>query len=55
MYKTILHATDLNDTHFELCEQAVRVADHFKARLYLIHVIETSTSLQLAQGLGLYF
>lgn len=52
MYNIILHATDLNDTHFDLCEQAVRVASHFDARLYLIHVIEASASLQLAQGLG---
>jgi len=52
MYKTILHATDLSDMHFDLCEQAVRVAAQFNARLYLIHVIESSASLQLAQGLG---
>ena len=52
MYKTILHATDLNDTHFELCEQAVGIAAHFDAQLYLIHVIEAPASLQLAQGLG---
>lgn len=52
MYKTILHATDLSDTHFELCEQAVGVATHFDAQLYLIHVIESPASLQLAQGLG---
>lgn len=52
MYKTILHATDLSDTHFELCEQAMDVATRFNARLYLIHVIEAPASLQLAQGLG---
>ena len=52
MYKTILHATDLNNTHFELCEQAVAVAARFDARLYLLHVIEAPASLQLAQGLG---
>jgi len=52
VYKTILHATDLNNTHFNLCEQAVRVAEHFNAQLYLIHVIEAPASLQLAQGLG---
>jgi len=52
MYKTILHATDLSETHFDLCEQAVRVATQFNARLYLIYVIESSAALQLAQGLG---
>ncbi|MDF1683596.1 MAG: universal stress protein [Legionellaceae bacterium] len=52
MYKTILHATDLSDTHFELCEQAVSIAAKFDACLYLIHVIEAPASLQLAQGLG---
>lgn len=52
MYKNILHATDLSDTHFDLCEQAVKLASRFDARLYLLHVIEAPISLQLAQGLG---
>jgi len=52
VYKTILHATDLSDTHFELCEQAMSVAAHFDARLYLLHVIDAPATLQLAQGLG---
>mgnify|MGYP003668452157 CR=1 FL=1 len=51
MYKTILHATDLSETHFDLCEQAVRVATQFNARLYLIYVIESSAALQLARSL----
>ena len=52
MYKIILHPTDLSDTHFDLCEQAANIAAHFHARLYLIHVIEVPTTLQIAQGLG---
>jgi universal stress protein A len=52
MYDRILHATDLNETHFNLCQQAVNIAKHFNARLYLLHVIEPPASLQLAQGLG---
>lgn len=52
VYKNILHATDLSDTHFELCEQAVGIAAHFDARLYLFHVIDAPATLQLAQGLG---
>lgn len=52
MYKTILHATDLSDTHFDLCEQAAKLSKYFDARLYLIHVLESPAALQLAQGLG---
>ncbi|MDF1677480.1 MAG: universal stress protein [Legionellaceae bacterium] len=52
MYTHILHATDLSETHFELCEQACALAKKFEARLSLIHVIETPASLQMAQGLG---
>jgi len=52
MYKTILHATDLSDTHFDLCEQAANLAKHFDAHLYVIHVLESPAELQLAQGLG---
>lgn len=52
MYSNILHATDLSETHFMLCEQAVALAQKFNATLYLIHVIEAPTSLQVAQGLG---
>ena len=52
MYHHILHATDLSETHFDLCEQALALSKKFNACLYLIHVIEAPTSLQLAQGLG---
>ena len=52
MYTNILHATDLSETHFNLCEQAVELAKFFDARLYLIHVIEAPVTLQVAQGLG---
>lgn len=52
MYTHILHATDLSETHFDLCEQAVQIAKQFNAVLYLLHVIEPPASLQLAQGLG---
>lgn len=52
MYNRILHATDLRENHFALCEQAVRIATCFNATLHLLHVIEPPMSLQLAQGLG---
>lgn len=52
MYSTILHATDLSEVHFKLCEQAVKIAKHFKAKLYLLHVIQPPATLQIAQGLG---
>jgi universal stress protein A len=52
MYKTILHATDLGNQHFHLCEKAYSLAKFFHAKLYFIHVIELPTSLQVAQGLG---
>ncbi len=52
MYKNILHATDLSDTHFDLCEQALEIAKRFDAQLYLIHVIDAPMTLQVAQGLG---
>lgn len=52
MYKTILHATDLQENHYEICKKAVEIARSFKATLHLLHVIETPATLQLAQGLG---
>jgi len=52
MYTHILHATDLAENHFHMCQQAVEIAKRFHATLYLLHVIETPPSLQLAQGLG---
>ena len=52
MYTHILHATDLCENHFHLCERAVAIAKRFHAKLYLLHVIEAPASLQLAQGLG---
>lgn len=52
MYTHILHATDLSEQHFQMCQQAVDIAKRFNAKLYLLHVIEPPASLQLAQGLG---
>lgn len=52
MYHNILHATDLDTNHFDMCEQAVAIAKQLGAKLFLLHVIEPPASLQLAQGLG---
>lgn len=52
MRSTILHATDLSENHFRMCERAVDIAKRFKAKLYLLHVLETPSSMILAQGLG---
>lgn len=52
MYTHILHATDLSENHFHMSQQAVEIAKRFKAKLFLLHVIEPPASLQLAQGLG---
>ena len=52
MYNIILHATDLNSEHYNICEQAAAFARNFNAKLYMLHVIELPASLQLAQGLG---
>lgn len=52
MYTTILHATDLSENHYKMCQQAVEIAACFHAKLHLLHVIEPPASLQLAQGLG---
>ena len=52
MYTRILCATDLNENHFDMCSKAKDIANHFHAKLYLLHVIEPPASLQLAQGLG---
>lgn len=52
MYQHIIFATDLCDNHFELCQKAADIARCFKAKLFILHVIEPPPSLQLAQGLG---
>ncbi|MBA2711804.1 MAG: universal stress protein [Tatlockia sp.] len=52
MYTTILHPTDLSANHYDICKQAAEIALMFKAKLYLIHVIESPPSWQIAQGLG---
>ncbi|MCR9191151.1 MAG: universal stress protein [Gammaproteobacteria bacterium] len=52
MYTAILHATDLSEHHYKTCQQAAEIAKKFDADLYLLHVIETPSSLVLAQGLG---
>lgn len=52
MYKHILHATDLQENHFDLCKKAADLAKHHHATLYLLHIIEIPQSLLLAQNLG---
>ena len=52
MYSTILHATDLSEYHYALSQKAADIARLFNAKLYLLHVIQPPTSLQIAQGLG---
>lgn len=52
MYTHILHATDLSENHFHMCQQAADIAKYFHAKLFLLHVIEPPASLQIAQGLG---
>ncbi len=52
MYQRILHATDLSDNHYHMCQKAIAIAKHFHAPLYLLHVIETPPTVQIAQGLG---
>ncbi|MDX1836883.1 universal stress protein [Legionella taurinensis] len=52
MYATILHATDLKENHFAMCQKAAAIAKAFGGTLHLLHVIEPPASLQLAQGLG---
>lgn len=49
---TILHATDLSEHHFRMCERAVGIAKQLHAKLYLMHVVQTPSTLLLAQGLG---
>lgn len=52
MYTNILFAIDLLTEHSHLAEKAAHIAKQFKAKLYLLHVIELPASVQLAQGLG---
>jgi nucleotide-binding universal stress UspA family protein len=52
MYTNILLATDLSETHYDMCRKAADIALCFHAKLFLIHVIEPPATLQLAQGLG---
>jgi nucleotide-binding universal stress UspA family protein len=52
VYSIILHATDLSEYHYELSQRASKIAQCFKAKLYLLHVIQPPTTLQVAQGLG---
>lgn len=52
VYQKILHATDLQENHYQLCQRAVDIAEYFNAPLYLLHVIAMPSSFQLAQGLG---
>jgi nucleotide-binding universal stress UspA family protein len=52
MYKVILHATDLTDTHFPISQRAAELAKSLGATLHLMHVIHPPTTMQIAQGLG---
>lgn len=52
MRPTVLHATDLSENHFRMCERAVDIAQRFNAKLFLLYVLETPPSMVLAQGLG---
>ena len=52
MYNHILHATDLSENHYHMCQKAIDIAKRFNAKLFLLHVIEPPATLQLAQGLG---
>jgi universal stress protein A len=52
MYKNILFAADLLNEHNHLAIKAAHLAKQFHAKLYLLHVIELPTSIQIAQGLG---
>ena len=52
MISTILHATDLSQCHYTLCQEAVEIAKCFHAKLYFLHVIQPPATLQIAQGLG---
>lgn len=47
MYNSILYATDLNNEHTCLAEKAAKLAKQLQAKLYLLHVIELPTSIQL--------
>ena len=52
MHTTLLHATDLAENHFKMCERAVDIAKRLNAKLHILHVVETPPSMVLAQGLG---
>lgn len=52
MYSCILHATDLSENHFAMCQQAAEIAKCFGASLHILYVLQPPSSLQLAQGLG---
>lgn len=52
MYQRIVHATDLQQDHYAMCEQAKKFADFHHAQLYLMHVIEIPSALIIAQNLG---
>lgn len=52
MYNNILFATDLRNEHTHLATKAAAIAKQFHGTLYLLHVIELPTSIQIAQGLG---
>jgi len=52
MYKSIIHATDLQEEHFGHCEQAVKLAKDLHAEIFFLHVLSVPDSWQIAQSLG---
>ncbi|WP_367605455.1 universal stress protein [Legionella sp. W05-934-2] len=52
MYKKVLHATDLKENHFDLCQKAHHIAQEIGASFHLLHVVSPPNSLQWAQSLG---
>lgn len=52
MYKKVLHATDLKENHFDLCQKAYNIAHEIGAEFHLLHVVSPPSTLQWAQSLG---
>lgn len=52
MYKKVLHATDLKENHFDVCQKAYNIARDIGAEFHLLHVVAPPNTLQWAQSLG---
>ncbi len=48
----MLHATDLKEDHFDVCQKAYNLAQEIGADFHLLHVVSPPTTLQWAQSLG---